>query len=70
MANQGVANTRNRSAIRVSTGVRLRSLQPSSMTIRGQVSGRLYELSGTSTDISVDSRDAVALEQTGFFRRV
>ena len=54
----------------VNHGVRLRYLQESRVNVRGPVSGSVYECSGSKRDIAVDPRDAVALEQTGYFQRL
>jgi hypothetical protein len=50
--------------------LRMRYLQQPRVIVRGQASGKLYEFSGAEPDVAVDQRDAAALEQTGFFRRL
>jgi hypothetical protein len=50
--------------------IRLRSLQRDRVAVRGPVSGMLYEFEGAGSVVPADSRDAVALEQTGSFERI
>lgn len=50
-------------------GVRLRYLERSPVLVRGPVTGRQYEFSGSRPVQRVDGRDAEALLRTGFFRR-
>jgi hypothetical protein len=50
------------------SSVGLRYLENSPIRVLGPVTGRLYEFSGSRPVQSVDSRDAVPLSRTRFFR--
>jgi biotin carboxyl carrier protein len=73
MASQGAAHRAagppQQASRAIGQTVRLRYLQPTGATIRGPVSGRVYEFSGPGA-VFVDPGDAVALQQTGFFERL
>ena len=49
--------------------VSLHYLESSPIRVKGTVTNRFYEFSGTNPDQSVDARDAEALLHTRFFRR-
>ena len=65
-----VAGTLPPHATTAASAVRLRYLGRAQLSVRGPVSGRAHEVSGESPEIQVDVRDAVALEQTGYFQRL
>jgi hypothetical protein len=49
--------------------VDIRFLQPSTVLIRGPVTGRHYQFHGTTSIQRVDSRDAAALIKSGYFQQ-
>lgn len=53
----------------VNSGVVLRYLENSPILVRGPVSGRQYQFSGSHPDQVVDARDVESLLRTRFFRR-
>jgi hypothetical protein len=51
------------------SSIGVRYLENSPIRVRGPVSGRSYEFSGTAPIQQVDARDAASLLNTRFFRR-
>ena len=49
--------------------VELRYVEKSPIQVRGQVSGRIYQFSGSQPVRAVDARDVSSLLRTRFFRR-
>ena len=56
-------------AARDYSSVKLRYSENSPVRVRGPVTGRQYDFSGTNPVQSVDARDAEALMRTRFFQR-
>jgi hypothetical protein len=66
---QVTAPTRSAQPLPIHSSVALRYTETSPILVRGPVTGRQYQFSGSQLVHAVDARDVAALLRTGFFRQ-